>query len=400
MHDIPVVFDSGCVVADSVRIALSPAMAAQERIAPCNKPGTSMPGHPNDAVNRTRKENEAAFESNVMGVMVIQGGVVMRSNQKLARMYGYTPEHVIGMDVGCFFLAMDYHAAQAGRPMNVIHPSRSFEGESYALRDDGTVIWTMAYVRPLDDPDSDSSICFVIDITESKRVELSLRRTRGNERHLQEKIRDLEYANAQLGENLHKLAETEQKMWYVAHHDPLTGLANRILLTDRLSHAIQVSRREQWGVAVMFIDLDGFKRINDTLGHDAGDRILSEVALRLRKAVRESDLVVRMSGDEFVILMEKVTHVKDARLVARKLLNSVKEPVEVSGQEIRPEASIGISHFPEHGGDNNTLLYHADIAMYHAKNNKSCDGIAVYDASMCVGRTVDEVDMKRRRRLD
>ena len=158
-----------------------------------------------------------------------------------------------------------------------------------------------------------------------------------------------------------------EQLNYQAHHDSLTGLPNRLLLEDRLHVALQRARREQTGLAVLFVDLDRFKKINDSLGHDVGDRVLCEVAVRMSKLIRGSDTVARLGGDEFLILMEGVGDSGTALNVADKILENLRETPVSLDQEFFVGVSIGISIFPEDGDDATTLIKNADIAMYRAK---------------------------------
>ena len=153
-----------------------------------------------------------------------------------------------------------------------------------------------------------------------------------------------------------------------AFHDSLTGLANRALLRDRLEHALARARRSAATVAVLFCDLDGFKMINDTLGHETGDLLLTEVAKRIVKDLREGDTAARLGGDEFAIVLDE-TELGDAVELASRLLNAMRRPFHVNGREILARASIGIADNSGGGLDTDTLLCHADIAMYAAKSN-------------------------------
>ena len=161
---------------------------------------------------------------------------------------------------------------------------------------------------------------------------------------------------------------TERTIHYMAHHDALTGLPNRRLMQDRLNQAIMAARRKQRHVAVLFLDLDRFKVVNDTLGHDTGDFILKDVARRLISCVREVDTVSREGGDEFVVILPDLERPENARVVADKILEELSRPVEIGGQEIHVTPSIGISHYPNDATDVHQLLKHADNAMYQAKD--------------------------------
>jgi diguanylate cyclase (GGDEF)-like protein/PAS domain S-box-containing protein len=161
---------------------------------------------------------------------------------------------------------------------------------------------------------------------------------------------------------------TERTIHYMAHHDALTGLPNRRLMQDRLNQAIMAARRKQRHVAVLFLDLDRFKVVNDTLGHDTGDFILKDVARRLSTCVREGDTVSREGGDEFVIILPDLERPEHARVVGDKILAELTRPVEIGGHEIHITPSIGISHYPNDATDVHQLLKHADNAMYQAKD--------------------------------
>ena len=159
------------------------------------------------------------------------------------------------------------------------------------------------------------------------------------------------------------------KMYHLAQHDGLTDLPNRMLLDDRLAQAITLCHRNQQKLAVLFLDLDRFKHINDTLGHDFGDRVLRNAAQRLLQCVRSSDTVSRQGGDEFVIVLSEIAHSQDAEGCAAKILSALSVPVRIDEHDLYITASIGIATYPDDGNDAETLLKHADFAMYHAKAN-------------------------------
>ena len=173
---------------------------------------------------------------------------------------------------------------------------------------------------------------------------------------------------ASLVQDITERLNTERTIHYMAHHDALTGLPNRRLMQDRLHHAIMSARRKQRHVGVLFLDLDRFKVVNDSLGHDTGDFILKDIARRLVAAVREVDTVSREGGDEFVVVLPDLERAEDARVVADKILRDLARPVEVSGHDIHITPSIGISHYPNDATDVQQLLKHADNAMYQAKD--------------------------------
>jgi len=163
--------------------------------------------------------------------------------------------------------------------------------------------------------------------------------------------------------------EREERVRHLAHHDALTDLPNRVLLTDRITQAVSLAERNRTRVAVMFLDLDRFKTVNDSLGHSVGDKLLQEVSSRLRLCMRTSDTVSRLGGDEFVILMPDMAYPGDIAVAAQKVLDAVSRPYNIDGHELVSTPSVGIAVYPGDGADVDTLLRNADAAMYHAKEN-------------------------------
>ncbi|MEA2326986.1 MAG: hypothetical protein QOE68_1945, partial [Thermoanaerobaculia bacterium] len=159
----------------------------------------------------------------------------------------------------------------------------------------------------------------------------------------------------------------EEQIKHLAYHDALTTLPNRLLFKDRVTVAISHAQRHESRVSVLFLDLDRFKVINDSLGHNIGDQLLQAVAARVQSCVRDSDTVARLGGDEFTLLLPELTHAEDAALVAQKILEAVRYPFHIEGREFYITTSIGISVFPEDGPDAETLIKSADTAMYQAK---------------------------------
>jgi diguanylate cyclase (GGDEF)-like protein len=172
---------------------------------------------------------------------------------------------------------------------------------------------------------------------------------------------------ASLVQDVTERLNTERTIHYMAHHDALTGLPNRRLMQDRLNQAILSARRQQRHVGLLFVDLDHFKLVNDTLGHETGDYVLRDVSKRLAKLMREGDTVSREGGDEFVIVLPDLEKPEFAHVVANKILAELARPIEVLGHQITVTASIGISHYPNDANDVQHLLKHADSAMYQAK---------------------------------
>ncbi|MCW8930618.1 MAG: diguanylate cyclase [Gammaproteobacteria bacterium] len=167
-----------------------------------------------------------------------------------------------------------------------------------------------------------------------------------------------------------KMFKEQESLQYIAHHDSLTGLPNRLLLLDRLQQAIKKSCREKKYLALLYLDLNKFKPINDTLGHTAGDQVLTLVAKRLRKNVRSMDTIARIGGDEFVVLMESVSDIDDVGSVAHKLCQSLNKSMDWENHKLNISCSMGISLFPDDGESPEDLIKNADSAMYQSKQNK------------------------------
>ena len=258
-------------------------------------------------------------------------GRFVHVNRRLCEMLGYTRDELLELNVLDVSHPEDRWQTDKDRLRLQAGEIDSFKAEKRYVRKDGTPIWvhlTIAARRGIDGRRL-HDISIVEDITERR--------------------------NAQ------------SRVQYLATHDELTGLANRTLFHELLMHASARERRYGRGFAVLFIDLDRFKIINDSLGHEGGDQLLKEMAARLKANVRESDVLARFGGDEFVLLANGVPDRASAAVVARNLLLLMLKPVRVAGQQCRVTASIGIAMYPDDAKDVNALMKHADMAMYRAK---------------------------------
>jgi len=185
-----------------------------------------------------------------------------------------------------------------------------------------------------------------------------------------QQMRDLKRINAALECEIIERRQAEQRAHDLATRDPLTGLMNRRSLTERLEHAVAMANRNGQQMALLFLDLDKFKSINDMLGHDAGDELLLQVSERIAGAVRGSDIVARLGGDEFVVLMESMRDYSSAAEVAKKIITAIDKPFLIGSQNINTSASVGISLYPQDGATMQELMRSADLAMYHAKQER------------------------------
>jgi diguanylate cyclase (GGDEF)-like protein len=210
---------------------------------------------------------------------------------------------------------------------------------------------------------------------------ISLRNEAGETTHHIGSLQDISFMKA-----------SEERIRYLAYHDPLTGLPNRLLFVDRLNLAIQQAKRDGTKLAVIILDLDGFKKVNDTLGHPVGDLLLVEVARRLSENIRAEDTVARLGGDEFIILLPRIRQEEAVLLVVRKVLSWLGRPMELKGHELVVSASLGVSLYPGDGTTYEDLLKAADIAMYRVKESGK-SGYQIYS------REMDQI-MRRRVELE
>jgi diguanylate cyclase (GGDEF)-like protein/PAS domain S-box-containing protein len=252
-------------------------------------------------------------------------------NPQLCRMLGYTENELIGMSVADVSHPDDAHMTDEVRENLRGGEIDSFKIEKRYLRKDGSTLW--------------------VNLT------VAVKRDRhGNRMH-----------DVSIVEDISGRKTAEERVHYLATHDGLTGLPNRTMFAELLSLSVQTAKRHGSLCAVLFIDLDRFKIINDSLGHEAGDVLLREVASRLRGCVRGSDVVARLGGDEFVVLLQDVNDQAQVSAVARSMLSAAMRPVVILGQECRVTASIGICVHPSEGQDDDALMKNADMAMYIAK---------------------------------
>jgi diguanylate cyclase (GGDEF)-like protein/PAS domain S-box-containing protein len=183
-----------------------------------------------------------------------------------------------------------------------------------------------------------------------------------------------------VGRDITEQKQAEDNLRYMATHDQLTGLPNRVLFRDRLVHTLSIAHRYGQRVGLIILDLDHFKEINDSMGHDVGDMALQLIAMRLQQVVRRSDTVARLGGDEFTIILEGVMEEESILHVVDKVREAISQPLELEGREFIVTASVGLTLYPDHGSDPEGLLKNADIAMYRAKEKR--DAIVIFDETL------------------
>jgi diguanylate cyclase (GGDEF)-like protein/PAS domain S-box-containing protein len=273
-----------------------------------------------------------AYEQSHEAIMVTSAdNLIVAVNGAFCRLSGYTPDELIGRNPR--ILAAGRASPEFYSAMWTALKTRDFwEGEIWNKRKDGTAYprWLKIAVLRNADGSVQNHVANFTDISASKEV--------------------------------------AERLAYLAYHDPLTNLPNRLAFESQLAQSLRICERENHQLALMLIDLDNFKNINDTLGHQVGDELLQKVALRLRECVRSSDLVARIGGDEFVVVLPEIETPLTAARVASKIQSQLADNYRIGEHVLYATPSIGISLFPIEGADPGTLLRNADTAMYHAKS--------------------------------
>ena len=314
-------------------------------------------------------ENQAILDSAVLGIAVVENGFNLRCNTKMEELFGYAPGEIDGLSVQSLYPDKTSWEQARSETTRDFRAGRVSMSEYQLVRKDGTTFWARLSGRPFDlERATGRSVWLVDDVTSRREAAEAIRRARDElEVRVLERTAELAGANALLQGEIVERRQAEARVHHMAYHDSLTGLPNRALLSDRLDRAMLAVQRTDRKLAVMFLDLDRFKTINDSLGHLTGDYLLKEVASRLCRAVRASDTVARLGGDEFVVLVPGIRESEECSSVAEKIIEALALPFPFEGRLLHITPSIGISMYPDDGGDVETLMRHADAAMYHAK---------------------------------
>jgi diguanylate cyclase (GGDEF)-like protein/PAS domain S-box-containing protein len=314
-------------------------------------------------------EQQLIFDNAAVGILFARDRMVQRCNRRLAEIFGYEPEELMGRSTRVFYLNEEDYQRHGAVALPVLMAGGTFIGENRVRHKDGHAFWVRATGRQIAGQTDSIDLTWIFeDVTERHQAEEALLRAHDElEQRVVERTAELASANTQLQEEVFERMQAEQRIWHLAHHDSLTGLPNRTLLHDRLEQALAQAQRSRHRVAVMFLDLDRFKNINDSLGHAIGDELLKHVAERLKSVVRAVDTVSRLGGDEFVIVLHEVSSPDDVVQVAEKIVGALASAVSIEGHQLRATPSIGISIFPDDGDEVFGLMKSADTAMYHAK---------------------------------
>jgi diguanylate cyclase (GGDEF)-like protein/PAS domain S-box-containing protein len=316
-------------------------------------------------------ENQAILDSAVLGIAVVENGYNLRCNTKMEELFGYAPGEVDGLSVRAFYPNVQAWEQARAETARDFRAGRVNMSEYQLVRKDGSKFWARLSGRPFDlSQATGRSVWLVDDVTARREAADAVRRARDElEVRVLERTAELAGANALLQGEIVERRQAEARVHHMAYHDSLTGLPNRALLADRLDRSMLAVQRSARKLAVMFLDLDRFKTINDSLGHQTGDHLLKEVASRLCRAVRASDTVARLGGDEFVVLVPGIRSPDECAHVAEKVIEALSVSFPFEGRMLHITPSIGICIYPDDGDDVETLMRHADAAMYHAKAN-------------------------------
>jgi diguanylate cyclase (GGDEF)-like protein/PAS domain S-box-containing protein len=308
-----------------------------------------------ERIERAAAEQELILDNATVGIAFVRNRTIQRCNRYLEEMVGAGPGELVGASSAVLF-ENEEEWRHAGRlAYESTAPGERHEAEWRFKRRDGSTFRCRTRGRRIDAGEAEQEwIWSFEDVTAEREADSRVQRALDAlERMVTERTAELQHAQA--------------RAQHLADHDPLTGLPNRRLLEDRLTQAVTLGQRNRQQTAVMFVDLDRFKTINDSLGHAVGDALLKEVATRLVAQLREGDTICRIGGDEFVVVLPEIKRSADVAQVAQKVIEQLSQPVTIEERELMVTPSIGIAVFPDDGRDAESLIRNADAAMYHAK---------------------------------
>ncbi len=321
-----------------------------------------------DRIRELAEEQELILQNATVGIAFVRNRIIQRSNRYLEQMTGHEPGTLVGQSTAVLFADREEWETSVAQAYAGTAPGQTWVSEVHFRRTDGTGFLCRNVGRRIDSGEDEQEWIWSFDDVSAERA------TRESlERSVAERTAELQAANLLLEAEIGERKQAELRARHLADHDALTGLPNRRILEDRLTQALALSHRNRKFSAVMFIDLDRFKAINDSLGHAVGDELLKEVAQRLVGQLRVGDTVCRIGGDEFVVVLPEITRGADAAQVAQKIMDTLSEPIVLDGRDVAVTPSIGISVFPDDGADAETLIRNADAAMYHAKQIGRCN---------------------------
>lgn len=309
----------------------------------------------NDELRIRVAEKEALLQNVLVGIVMLRNRKIVTCNRRFEEIFGYGADEMIGLSTEVLYLTEEEYTALGERTYGALSQGSSFRAVVQMVKRDGARFWGEITGRAIDPAQpGEGSIWIYTDITDRKIA--------------------------------------EERIEFVAYHDTLTGLPNRLLVQDRLQQAIVNADRAKSKIALLFLDLDNFKTINDSLGHIIGDILIKQVATRLTECVRDTDVVSRQGGDEFLIVLPNLPNTDAIAPIMVPMMERLLEPFLIEDQELHTSISLGVAIYPDDGADFDTLMKRADMAMYRAKDagrNTYC----FFDEQMNV-EAVDHLSMR------
>lgn len=321
------------------------------------------------AVSRLLLENQAILDNVSLAITFTRKHRFLQCNARFSEMFGWTIDELTHQTTDILYPSPQAFAELSGIARATLASGQRLDTELLMQRRDGSTFWCRMLAKAIDPHDlGKGSIYITEDITERKHAQEALVRARDTlEMRVRERTAELANANRRLQAEIQERLQAEKQIRHLADHDALTDLPNRRLLEDRLKQAMAAAKRSGKEVAVMFIDLDNFKPVNDLFGHRAGDLLLQGIAKRLRDLLRAVDTVARIGGDEFVLVLPEMQSQATAGETAKRILAALVQPYQIESNTLTSTPSIGVSRYPENGTDVDTLINRADDAMYKAK---------------------------------
>ena len=320
------------------------------------------------ALSAAVREKQVLFDNAMVGIVFLRDRHLTRCNKHFEQMLGFQPGELLGSSSRRWYVSDDAWEEVGRRCYPSLTFGQLYEGEVELCRKDGTPLICEVRSKSIDPADpSLGSIWITMDITDRKQAQAMLARTHEElEQQVQDRTRELRETVDNLHREIRDRKADQERIYWLAHYDALTGLPNRALLAERAQQAIRLAQENNTPLALIFLDLDHFKHVNDSLGHRVGDALLVEIAKRLRAVVRDKDTVSRLGGDEFILLLPGANAHGAAR-VAGKLREASRQHYQINHHELTMAPSMGVALFPQDGVDFDTLTQSADVAMYRAK---------------------------------
>ena len=309
-------------------------------------------------------QTQILLDHAMVGVAYVREHKVVQCNRHAEQMLGYAPGQLCGQAARDWFASDSDWAVQLADYAPTLAMGKVFSAELNLRRQDGAELICETRSKALDDG---STVWIFMDITERRQTQEALRQAHAElKRVVSERTHALVNTTKDLDKEIQERKYDREHIYWLAHYDPLTGLPNRSLLAERSQQAIAQAQCSNTPLAVLFLDLDHFKHINDSLGHKVGDSLLTHIAKRLSQTVREYDTVARLGGDEFVLLLPRA-NAAGAQRVAGKVAQAFNAPFQVGPHELTLGCSVGVALYPQDGRDFDALVQSADMAMYGAK---------------------------------